>query len=133
MRKDYELIAKEMLGKKFGTFLVISDAFFRGDHRFYVVRCDCGNEREINGSHLRKRKRHICKKCSCEKRKSEVINKRFGKWTVLKEVEKRHGNNNRVLLVRCDCGTERETLAHTLTLGKSTQCFKCRLKERRNK
>lgn len=59
-----------------------------------------------------------------EAAKSCVAGTRFGKWTVLEEAPKRHGN--RYDFVRCDCGEQRSVQRNTLLSGRSTSCGKCR-------
>jgi hypothetical protein len=55
---------------------------------------------------------------------SDIVNKKFGKWTVLSFVSyaKKTGH---IYLCKCDCGTERKIPRHNLTAHKSTRCRKC--------
>ncbi len=48
------------------------------------------------------------------------MKKKFSRWSILREVEKR--GYRRVMLCRCDCGTEKEVLYQNLTGGKSRSC-----------
>jgi len=47
----------------------------------------------------------------------------FGKWTVIREVEKR--GKNRYVLCRCACGREKPVMVQTLASGDSTRCRSC--------
>ena len=55
--------------------------------------------------------------CSCE------IGDRFGRWAVIAKTE-----NNRFVVARCDCGTERKVVVYALKDGSSPSCG-CRRKE----
>lgn len=48
---------------------------------------------------------------------------RFGKWVVLREVEKR--GITRRFLCRCDCGMERSVTLGAMRNGQSRSCGKC--------
>jgi len=54
----------------------------------------------------------------------ELIDKRFGKWTVL-SYEGRGPTRAFLYKVKCDCGKESITDKIALTRGKSTQCRSC--------
>jgi hypothetical protein len=58
-----------------------------------------------------------------EAAKSCIAGARFGKWTVLGDAPKRHGN--RYTLVRCDCGEQRSVQQNTLVAGRSKSCRGC--------
>jgi len=52
---------------------------------------------------------------------SEIIGKRFGRWTVTGHAESRNGYH-RFVKVKCNCGTESEVRISVLTCGRSTSC-----------
>lgn len=54
----------------------------------------------------------------------EMINQRFGLWTVLGLAAKRFGQTR--LSVRCDCGRERAITPSALRYGRTTGCPRCR-------
>lgn len=49
-----------------------------------------------------------------------LLGKRFGRWTVLTNPEKR--KNQLYSLCRCDCGTEKEVNAYSLVAGRTQSC-----------
>lgn len=54
-------------------------------------------------------------------RKINLINQRFGRWTVLKECEERK-NKSIYWYCRCDCGVERNVRGGDLKAGKTLSC-----------
>ena len=57
-----------------------------------------------------------------------MIDERFGKWIVLSKGNFKH--NQQHWWCRCDCGIEKEISVQHLRNRKSTQCLKCRGKQR---
>ena len=64
-----------------------------------------------------------------------VMGQKFGKYTILAEVDHRvyERSSERVVLVRCDCGFERNIGYSTLKNGGSTQCRNCFAKSLKGK
>lgn len=60
----------------------------------------------------------------------KVAMEQYGRWTILHDVEKRHGQ--RVASARCECGTIRDVFVGNLVSGRSTSCG-CWGKERVSK
>lgn len=56
--------------------------------------------------------------------RTDLTGKRFGRWTVLYESEKR--NSRRFWNCLCDCGTNAVVDGKELRLGRSTGCISCR-------
>jgi hypothetical protein len=54
--------------------------------------------------------------------KMDLTGQKFGRWTVLKEVEKDHKHNRRMWLCRCECGNEKVVPGITMTTGDSQSC-----------
>ena len=54
--------------------------------------------------------------------KTDLTGQKFGRWTVLKEVEKDHKHNRRMWLCRCECGNEKVVPGITMTTGASQSC-----------
>lgn len=52
-----------------------------------------------------------------------MINKRFGRWTVISKIDGYEKNNR--FICRCDCGNVCAIFGFTLRNGSSTQCIKC--------
>lgn len=53
-------------------------------------------------------------------RKIELTGRRFSRWTVVEEVDKR--GKESYWLCKCDCGVERSVSGNNLRAGKSTSC-----------
>lgn len=45
-------VAKDLTGKRFGNLIALSKAKSRNHHTYWLCRCDCGQEKEIQTSHL---------------------------------------------------------------------------------
>lgn len=56
---------KQMVGKKFGTLLVVKELEIRNKHGFimYEVKCECGKIKKVLGSSLRNGSSRSCNKC----------------------------------------------------------------------
>jgi len=122
-RKEYELMTK------------LEKIILRTDPNKYSVS-DFTDEELIR----------ICEGTSPEEiiknRKENIIGKKFGNWTVLKDSGARvtgryfdkncnriHPHYDHYYFVRCKCGTEKEIRAGDLKSGKSTQCQNCKCKQ----
>ena len=57
-----------------------------------------------------------------------VINKKFGKWTI-KEFVGRDSKSEQIYICECECGFVKEHALSTLKGEKSTQCKTCRMSE----
>lgn len=57
--------------------------------------------------------------CSCI---NDLTNKRFGRWTVLYQTNKRTKNRCILWHCRCDCGNEKDVDTDTLKKGESQSC-----------
>ena len=109
----------DLTGQQFGKLTVIR----RSDHSdrhglLWLCRCDCGNEKEISGCLLRAGK---IKSCGClrkNKGKIDLTGQRFGKLTVLHEVEERKG----YWMCQCDCGNIKEIKGINLRYGHTKTC-----------
>lgn len=54
-------------------------------------------------------------------KQSVIINTKYGRWTVLEKTDKRF-HANILWRCRCDCGTERLLIGHTIKSGHSKSC-----------
>ena len=121
---------EDLTGRRFGTLTVIGPEASRAGIALWRCRCDCGEERIVQGSHLRSGHTRSCGKWKCQGRQDtnflRVPRKyfispgdRFGRWTAVAKLDK--GDDN-PWLMRCDCGTERILPAYTFAGGQSTSC-----------
>lgn len=94
-------------------------------------KCDCGNECDVSGSHLRSG--HTVS-CGCNvidvgrRNKKNIIGERFGRLTVLKEAGRSAGGQV-LWLCQCDCGKETTVVSSKLING-TTQSCGCLQRER---
>lgn len=58
------IMEKDIIGKRYGSLVVLgfSDKRDKGNHKYLVCRCDCGNEKEISMTHVRS---GASKSCGC--------------------------------------------------------------------
>lgn len=110
---------KDLTGQKFGRWLVIghADGSLSGAAR-WLCRCECGVERSVLYSNLRK---GISKGCGCRKQHEDLTGRRFGRLTVIAEAGKRRSG---VYLweCRCDCGGGASVVGAMLRNGHTKSC-----------
>lgn len=98
---------------------------------YWICRCDCGVEREVDMTILRKGE---SKSCGCynkdistgraSTRKIDITGKRYGKLTAVKPTEKRI-NGRVVWSCLCDCGGTKEvTISNLGSRTNSCGCMK---------
>jgi hypothetical protein len=46
-------LAEDLIGRRFGRYVVLSRTENRNRRAFWLCRCDCGVEKEVSGQHLR--------------------------------------------------------------------------------
>lgn len=115
---------KDISGKKFGRLTAIKFSRMQKKIAFWLFRCDCGNEKEIN-------KYSVffgdSKSCGCYLK--EVISKtntkdltgqKFGFITVIKKTVKVSGTWKYQCV--CKCGQETEITGANLSRGNTTSC-----------
>ena len=58
------IMEKDIIGKRYGSLVVLgfSDKRDKGNHKYLVCRCDCGNEKVISMTHVRS---GASKSCGC--------------------------------------------------------------------
>lgn len=95
----------------FNDWTVISEPFLKRsgkqNHTFVRCRCKCGTEEDVRVSKLIRGESTKCTNCAWDIRVPAVVGARFGKLTILEEVEARvsvNGNRRRRVLCQCDCG-----------------------------
>jgi hypothetical protein len=118
-----------MIGKKFGKWTVLEEIVTERPGRYYKCRCDCGNERDIQGVTLRANRSKQCTDCQYATlyNPDKEIGKSYGKWTIIKFID-----IHRKLMrfeARCECGTLGIHAAADLRSGKSKQCTTCHNRE----
>ena len=113
----------DLTGQRFGRWMVISyneEVSKQKKSAHWNCKCDCGNERVIWGSHLRK---GSSKSCGCYN-KEDLIGQKFGKLTVIslnEEASKQDGGRSH-WNCKCDCGNEKVVSGINLRRGSTTSC-----------
>lgn len=117
----------ELTGQKFGRLTVIGIAGKdnRGEIIWHCV-CDCGGEKDVLSSNLRK---GLTQSCGClQKEKAgqntpikDLTNQRFGKLIALKPTEERL-NGQVVWECLCDCGNKIKVRSWNLISNKTCSC-----------
>jgi hypothetical protein len=117
----------DIVGKRFGRLTVIREAapkrYRKGNLRMYVVRCDCGKEKEVYGSNLR---RGGTKSCGCHQgRLVNIVGLKFGLLTVLKRAGSKQLSSGYPLvtwLAECECGAKKVVDGKSLKNGATRSC-----------
>ena len=102
-------------------------------NKAWHCRCDCGTERVVADKNL---KNGSSKSCGClqkeaaaagckaatkEKNKINLVGKKFGRLTVIKQVGDVIGSNSK-WQCECDCGNYTVVLQNSITSGATTSC-----------
>ena len=131
----------DYIGRRYGRLVVLSEAEpainkVGNRIRRFTCLCDCGNTKIIRISSLR---RGLTKSCGCLVKDNfrymaqhrpliDLVGKRFGKLTVVSELEARlskDGRRRRVWLCQCECGTLKPVLQGNLRINNGVQSCGC--------
>ena len=115
---------EDLTGQRFGRLLVISRAESVSGRTVWNCKCDCGNEKKVYATNL---KRGKTKSCGCWHDEAAKINNlinltrmRFGRLTV---IEKAEGKNKQIMWrCKCDCGNEKCVSSGNLRSGCTKSC-----------
>lgn len=94
----------------------------------WLCKCDCGKTKIVYGRRLRNKD---IKSCGCIKPKNphyiDWTGHMFGKFTVIKQVEKpaTRKNNGTYWLCKCSCGNERIMISADIKRQHTLSCGKC--------
>lgn len=124
-------------GQRFGRLTALQEITRPGNRqRFWLCRCDCGEEREVKESHL---KSGHTKSCGCirrqrmENRRRDLTGQRFGRLLVLEpEAGTPVNGSGDYWRCRCDCGKEVVCAKENLTGGSTQSCGCLRDETRKN-
>lgn len=111
--------ALDLTGHIYNRWTVLHEAAKRGKHRYWLCRCSCGTEKEVQQDSLRS---GGTKSCGCLSVDTimDLRGQTYGRLTVLGETNKRYGN--RYWLCRCECGTETAVEHSSLRGGHTRSC-----------
>ena len=115
---------KDETGKRYGKLTVLyrTEDLRKGEARWHC-KCDCGNECDVSGVHLRN---GSVQSCGCKRYEShngiDETGKRYGKLTVLYRSKDKSDGTHIFWHCRCDCGNECDINGSYLRSGVSTNC-----------
>ena len=118
------------IGKKFEKLTVISlDRKDSNNKKYYLCKCDCGNEKVIRSDSFVTGK---TKSCGClnkevnSNRKGEkvkdITGQVYGRLTALYRLDRTNKYYNSFWICKCECGNEVEVRLSQLTTGKTKSC-----------
>ena len=120
-------IKNNLIGERFGKLIVLerADDYVSPSGNCmsrWLCECDCGNKIIVNRNSL---KSGVTKSCGCI-RKENLVGQKFGRLTVMKQVEKpvTRVNNSRYWLCKCECGSNKDVIVSTSDL-KSLHTTSC--------
>ena len=124
-----------MIGKEFGYLTVIREVKEkRKNHRYWLCRCRCGKEIEVEDYHLRS---GHTKSCGCYRkqilaeRRMDLTGKRYGRLIVLGPANQSEEGAD-CWICKCDCGNTVECTKDNLRRGRTRSCG-CLREEQRKK
>lgn len=123
------MAVKNLVGEKFGRWVVLKKAPSRNGASYWKCRCDCGVEKEVKGQSLTSGK---SQSCGCYKKDfwtKDISNQRFGRLIALSNTGKTSSNHYVIWQCKCDCGNVCEVDLHSLQKGNTKSCG-CLRKER---
>lgn len=106
----------DLTGQKFGEFTVIERYGDKGSK--WLVECECGCKKVVDGSNLRSGKSKSCKSCANTK---DLTGKRFGRLEVISKVPSTK-NGRTYFLCKCDCGNYKKIQGTSLSFGSTKSC-----------
>lgn len=114
----------DLSGQKFGKLTVIKRSDRSSKKVVWHCKCDCGNECDVLGEHLKTGHTTSCGCVRIEKMQDILVkdlsNQRFGKLTVLRKgCIKEHRQS---WICQCDCGNIISVSSVSLTSGKRKSC-----------
>lgn len=126
-------IAKDLTGQRFGSLVALSKAPSRNAHTYWLCQCDCGNQKEIQTSHLTS---GASTSCGC---KAGINNLNKGKNLEEREClicKKKFIPNNYIRLYCYECSpqglttaevirSKKRALKHLLVEYKGGKCQRC--------
>jgi hypothetical protein len=118
----------DLIGKRFGRWTVIEETEKPKDRKssanYFLCKCDCGNERVVNGNSLI---RGRSKSCGCLQKEIahnvqmiDLTGNRYGRLIVL-HLDNIHDNRT-YWYCKCDCGVEKVISGNSLQSGSTLSC-----------
>lgn len=118
MKKTYD--PSKAIGKKYNDWTVLEfDHKNKWNTNYYKCKCSCGNIKVVAIRTVKHGLGHCQSKVHNER--YNIIGQKYGKLTVLKEVEATKFCQ-RQFLCKCECGKEKIIIGPNLIYGDSTSC-----------
>ena len=116
----------DLTGEVFGklTALKMTEKRDKSGGIMYKCMCECGNEKDISGKHL---KNGNTKSCGCSW-VPDLTGRTFGKLYAISRTKKRKGSNA-LWRCKCECGNEVEVATVNLKNGSVRSCGCLRTKD----
>lgn len=115
---------EDLTGMKFGKLTVLSlgNKSNKGGGSFWICRCDCGNQCQVQAFKLKSGHTVSCG-CSHSDSIVDLSGKKFGRLTVLCDSgERRSGSGGVIWICRCDCGQMKKIRQDALMSQKTVSC-----------
>ena len=121
----------DLTGQRFGRWTVMNITDKRTKNRTIIwhCKCDCGNEKDVDGYTLKSGQSKSCGCLNNEKRaercragRIDLTGQRFGKLIALYPVYSGDKNTHTKWHCQCDCGNECDIDMGNLRSGKSQSC-----------
>ena len=107
------------VGEIWGKWTIVSEIGYNDSGHLKVkAKCECGTEKEVWYSLLKRGKSKCCGKCNS---KEDLTGQRFYRWTAIENCDP-SGKNNQFYFCKCDCGTIRKISAYKLKHGLTHSC-----------
>lgn len=116
-----------MEGRVFGLLTVLHEAETSKPGKYYLCRCECGNQKEVRGTALRS---GHTKSCGCQRsigageKKKDLSGQKFGMLTVIQPIKVKVDGKNKGQRwrCRCDCGNYVTVRGGLLASGNNKSC-----------
>lgn len=110
----------DLTGQRFGKLTVLQKSEKRLSNKLcWECICDCGNTITVRGECLRS---GHTKTCGCSKAPRNLIGKKFGELTVIKDTPKRNNSGEIIWECKCSCGNITYIPTSRLTGGFYISC-----------
>ena len=130
--KSKEALSRDLTGNRFGELTVIcrSELKRKGKGQWWLCKCDCGAEYEVEGTLLVTGRRTRCSGSSHVKNYffSDITGKKFGRLTALYPVKRTDKGGSMIWHCQCECGNEVEVSYNSLMYANQKSCG-CQKKE----
>ena len=130
---------RDLTGQRFSQLTVLRNVEKKSRKDYWLCKCDCGNEKVIQGNALTSGRQ---KSCGCLNKKNasrlgklnriDLTNQKFGKLTAIRVFDVLEHGITRWICV-CECGNTKIVATQDLRSGHVKTCGKCKYKDITNK